>query len=108
MDQRFDWILRNSVLAVALYFTIVEHVGWLQYAITVFSWGMLGLSLWGVREGRLKRWNTNRLVPPASAMAFDLALVAAMFLAQWYWTVFAWALSRGCDAVAQARQPRNR
>ena len=48
MDQRFDWILRNSVLAVALYFTIVEHVGWLQYAITVFTWGMLGLSLWGV------------------------------------------------------------
>lgn len=55
-----------------------------------------------------KTLDGDRLVLPAPAMAFDLALVAAMFLAQWYWTVFAWALSRGCDAVAQARQPRKR
>lgn len=29
MDQSFDWILRNSLLAVVLNFAILEHVGWL-------------------------------------------------------------------------------
>jgi hypothetical protein len=36
-------------------------------------------------------------------MTFDLAVLIAMFAAHWYWTAFAFALSRGCLALAQAR-----
>ena len=36
-------------------------------------------------------------------MVFDLAVLASMFVAHWYWIAFAYALSCGCSAMVQAR-----
>ncbi len=103
MDQRFDWIARNGVFAAALYFAIVERVGWLDYAVAAFTWWTLLSSVWAIPEGDAARRVAPVAVPPFAAIAFDLAVLGSMFLAHWYWTVFAYAVSRGCVALAAAR-----
>lgn len=103
MDRRTDWIVRNGVLAVALYFAMVEHVDWLMHAIGAFAWWTLARSAWVITGASSSRPNDPPAIRGAGAMAFDLAVLAAMFLAHWYWIAFAYALSRGCLAVAQAR-----
>jgi len=103
MDQRFDWIARNGVLAGALFLAIVERIGWLEYAIAAYVWWLLIASVWTIPGSAASSRNAPPAVPPPAAIAFDLAVLAAMFLAHWYWTVFAYALSRGCIALLQAR-----
>lgn len=103
MDQRWDWIARNGVFAVALYFAIIGHVGGLDYAIAGFAWWMLVTSVWAIPESAASRRIALIPVPQLAAVAFDLAVLASMFLAHWYWTVFAYAVSRGCVALVEAR-----
>ena len=103
MDQRFDWIARNGVLAGALFLAIVEHIGWLEYAIAAYIWSTLIASVWTIPERAAASRIAPQAVPPPAAIAFDLAVLASMFLAHWYWTVFAYALSRGCIALLRAR-----
>ena len=100
MDHRLDWILQKGVLAVALYFAIVGDVAWLQPAVSAVVWGTLALSVWVIPQ----RSPSGRMAgSQAATMAFDLAVLASMFLAHWYWTAFAYAVCCGCLALAHAR-----
>ena len=101
MDRRLDWIVRKGALAAALYFALLAGVGWLQYAIAVVVWYPLAANLWAVPVGASWRAAERTAVPPAAAMAFDLAVLGALFLAHWYWTAFAYAISCGFAALMQ-------
>ncbi len=103
MDQRFDWIARNGVFAAVLFFAIVEHVGWLEYVIAAFIWWTLVASVWTIPGSTASRRLAPDAVPQVAVLAFDLAVLASMFLAHWYWTVFAFAVSRGYIALVAAR-----
>jgi hypothetical protein len=103
MDRRIDWIMQKGALAVALYFAIVAGVGWLHYGIVASIWSMLALTVWTVPAAASRR-ATSAAVPPIATMAFDLAILAALFLAHWYWTAFAYAAWCGCLAIMQARR----
>lgn len=103
MDRRIVWIVRNGALALALYLAVVEHVGWLMYAIGAFAWWMLAKSAWAISDPTSLPQRASADAPPASALVFDLAVLASMFAAHWYWIAFAYALSCGCSAMVQAR-----
>jgi len=102
MDHRIVWIVRNGALALALHFAVVEHVGWLMYAIGAFAWWTLARAAWAVSDPSLPE-RVPAAAPLASALVFDLAVLASMFVAHWYWIAFAYALSCGCSAMVQAR-----
>ena len=103
MDRRTDWIVRNGALAVALYFGMVEQVSWLGYAVAAYAWWTLAVFVWTIQGPSAARTLRPLVAPPIAMMTFDLAVLIAMFAAHWYWTAFAFALSRGCYALAQAR-----
>jgi hypothetical protein len=106
MDHRLDWIVRKGGLAAALYFAIVGHADWLQYLVTAWVWWTLAVSLWVAPADPRSGAFAPNAIPRASAMAFDLAVLASMFLAHWYWTAFAYAAACGCIALTQARAAR--
>ena len=101
MDRKIDWIVRNGALAGALYFAIVEHVDWLAAAVVAFVWWTLARNVWVLPGARSQ--GDVPAVAQGVKLAFDLAVLAAMVVAHWYWTAFAYALSCGCLAVAEAR-----
>ena len=103
MDHRLDWIVRKGALAAALYVAIVGGVEWLQYAIAAIVWWPLAVNLWAVPVASPWRSAGPAGVPPAAAMTFDLAVLGSLFLAHWYWTAFAYAISCGIAALVQAR-----
>jgi hypothetical protein len=103
MDRRIDWIMQKVALAVALYFAIVAGVAWLHYGITAWVWSMLALTVWTV-PGAAGRRAVSTPVPPLATTAFDLAVLASLFLAHWYWTAFAFAAWCGCLAITHARR----
>ena len=103
MDRRIDWIMQKGALAVALYFALAVGVGWLHYGIAAWVWSMLALTVWTVPTAA-SRQAGSMPVPPVAAMAFDLAVLASLFLAHWYWTAFAFAAWCGCLAIMQARR----
>lgn len=103
MDRRLEWIVRKGALAAALYCAIVGGVTWLQFAVAAVVWWPLAANLWAVPVGAPWRSTTPSAVPPAAAMAFDLAVLGSMFMAHWYWTACAYAISCGCVALVQAR-----
>jgi hypothetical protein len=103
MDRRPDWIVRNGALAAALYFALVQHVGWLPYAIAAFIWWTLAASVWAIPGAPVASRIRSITVPHAATMTFDFAVLGSMFVAHWYWTAFAYAMSRGCLALAHAR-----
>lgn len=103
MDRRGDWILRKGLLAAALYLAIVGAQSWLQYAIATIVWWPLAANLWAVPLAARWRSAGRAGVSAAAAMTFDLAVLGSMFLAHWYWTAFAYAISCGIAALVQAR-----
>jgi hypothetical protein len=103
MDRRIVWIVRNGALALALYFAQVEQVGWLMYAIGTFTWWTLAKAAWAISDPSSPPPPAAADAPLARAMVFDLAVLASMFVAHWYWIAFAYALSCGCSAMVQAR-----
>jgi hypothetical protein len=104
MDRRLGWIVWKGAFAVALYCALVEQSQWVQYALIAFVWYMLVALLSALLGGPASRHLEGPLVQFASAMAFDLAVLAAMFLAHWYWTAFAYAASCGCVALMAVRK----
>jgi hypothetical protein len=105
MDQRGAWIARNGALAFVLYVAVAANVDWLQYAIAGFAWWTLAAVLWSAPAGgpRTAAFSDPH---PLAELAFDLAVLASMFLAQWYWSVFAFATARGCSAIIRERATR--
>jgi hypothetical protein len=111
MDRRLDWIMWKGAFAAALYFAVVAQLPWAQYALIAFVWWMLASTVTALLPGSASR----RIVPPAapqwtaaaipqvSAMAFDLGVLASMFLAHWYWTACAYAAYCGCLVLVQVR-----
>ena len=84
-------------------FALVDQVVWLQYALVAWVWWTLALSVWAIPEGSASRHLAPARVPPIGAMTFDLGVLAALFLTHWYWTAFAYAATRGCVALIEAR-----
>jgi len=105
MDRRIVWIVCNGALALALYFAMVEHVDWLMYAIGAFAWWTLARAAWAMSDPSSLPSPAPADAPLARTMVFDLAVLASMFVAHWYWIAFAYALSCGCSAMVQARAP---
>jgi len=103
MDRRIVWIVRNGALALALHFAMIEHVGWLMYGIGAFAWWTLAQAAWVMYDPTSSPPPVSADAPLARAMVFDLAVLASMFVAHWYWIAFAYALSCGCSAMIQAR-----
>ena len=108
MDRRLDWIVSNGVLAAALYFAVVAQVGWAQYAIAAFTWWMLADCATALIGDLRARPVTPPTAPPLQAMIFDLAVLAVMFVAHWYWTAFAYAAMSGCAVLIRERTPSKR
>jgi len=104
MDRRLGWIVWKGAFAVALYCAVIEQIYLLQYALVAFVWYMLATTLAALLDGPATRPIEALPVPLASAMAFDLGVLATMFLAHWYWTAFAYAVSCGSLALIQARR----
>jgi hypothetical protein len=102
MDRRLDWIVQKGVLALLLFLALVGGAEWLRYAIGAFVWWTLASNVWTVPAPARSAAATID-VPSFAAMAFDLAFVAALFAAHWYWTAFAYAISCACAALVQAR-----
>lgn len=102
MDRRIDWMVRNGALAVALYLALAQQVDALMYVIALFAWWTLGVALWTIPLP-VERRKPYVPVPELAAMTFDLAVLCSMFVAHWYWTAFAYAMSRGCAAIVRAR-----
>lgn len=103
IDRRINWIVRNGLLALALYFATVEHVEWLAYAIGACAWWSFAIAAWTAADPSAVRPGLALDAPLACAMAFDVAALGAMFVAHWYWTAFAYAMSCGFSAMIQAR-----
>jgi len=103
MDLRMYWILRNGAFAAALYFAMVEHVGWLMYAIGAFAWWQLASSAWAMADPATPPAPAETAAPFASRTVFDAAVLVSLFAAHWHWTAFAYAMSCGCSAMIQAR-----
>ena len=103
MDRRLDWIMWKGTFAGALYFAIVGQVPWVQYGLVAFVWAILATSVLPLLPGSALRRIDPLPVPPLSAVAFDLGVLASMFLAHWYWTACAYAAYCGCLALVQAR-----
>lgn len=103
MDRQVGWIVRKGALAAALYLAIVAGVDWLFYAIVAAVWWPLLANLWSVPAFAPWRSTGPAPLPPTAAMAFDLAALCSMFLAQWYWTAFAYAAACGFALLVQAR-----
>jgi len=93
----------NGAFAAALYFGIVEQVGWVQYGLTAYAWWMLLGCVAALSKGPLLRGIALGGVPQACVAIFDLGVLAAMFLEHWYWTAFAYAAYCGCSALVQSR-----
>lgn len=108
MDRRLDWIVSNGVLAAALYFAIVAQVGWAQYAVAAFTWWTLADCATALIGGPGARPLVLPTAPPLQAMVFDLAVLAVMFVAHWYWTAFAYAAMSGCAVMIRERTPSKR
>jgi hypothetical protein len=103
MDRRLEWIVSNGTFAAVLYFALVDQVGWLQYALVAWVWSMLVMTVWAIPAGSASRRVAPVRVPPIGAMTFDFGVLAALFLAHWYWTAFAYAAICGCLALIDAR-----
>ena len=103
MDHRLGWIVRKGALAGALYVAIVGGHEALQYVIAAAVWWPLAANLWAVPVAAPWRSAGPVAVHPAAAMTFDLAVLGSLFLAHWYWTAFAYAISCGIAALVQAR-----
>jgi hypothetical protein len=103
MDRRLDWIARNGAFAATLCLATIGGFGWLQPVIAGFVWWTLAIRLWALPEGASSRLIAATVVSLGSAMTFDLAVLASMFVGQWYWTAFAYATSCGCFALAKPR-----
>jgi UDP-N-acetylmuramyl pentapeptide phosphotransferase/UDP-N-acetylglucosamine-1-phosphate transferase len=108
MDRRLEWIVGNGAFAVALYFALVEQVDWIQVALIGVVWWLLLKTLWVIPDGAKVRRLAPAAVPPLGGMAFDLGVLAALFLAHWHWTAFAYAATCGCVALIDARRPSRR
>ncbi|MGE5170301.1 MAG: hypothetical protein ACM3JC_08010 [Rudaea sp.] len=102
MDRRIDWIVQKGALALLLFLALVGGAEWLRYAIAAFVWWTLAGTVWTV-PGASRSRVTGSDVPSWAAMAFDLAFLAALFMAHWYWTAFAFAMACACAALVQAR-----
>ena len=103
MDRRLDWIVRKGALAATLYLAIVGGIDALQYLIAAWVWWPLATNLWAVPVAAAWRSAGPAPLPPTAAMTFDLAVLGSMFLAHWYWTAFAYAVSCGIAALVHAR-----
>lgn len=103
MDRRINWIARNGALALALYLASVEHLAGIAYGISAFAWWSFATTAWSAADPAPSKPSARLDVPLTSAMAFDLAVLGAMFIAHWYWTAFAYAMSCGFSAMVQAR-----
>jgi len=104
MDRRLGWIVWKGAFAIALYCAVIEQSQWVQYALTAFVWYMLVTLLSALLGGPAPRRIEGPPVLLISAMTFDLGVLAAMFLAHWYWTAFAYAASCGCVALMEVRR----
>lgn len=108
MDRRLDWIVSNGVLAAALYFAVVLQVEWVQYAITAFAWSMLANCAAALLGDLRSRPILLPAIAHAQAMLFDLAVLAVMFAAHWYWTACAYAAMSGCVMLIRERTTSKR
>ncbi|MGH8712878.1 MAG: hypothetical protein ACREYB_02600 [Casimicrobiaceae bacterium] len=108
MDRRLDWIASNGMLAAALYLAVVAQAGWAHYAIAAFTWWTLANCLSALLGGPGSRPVSLPLAPQAPAMIFDLAVLAVMFAAHWYWTACAYAAMSGCAVLVRERSTSKR
>ena len=103
MDRRVGWIVWKGAFAIALYCAVVEQAQWIQYALIAFVWYMLFTLLSALLGGDAPQHIEDPPVLLISGMTFDLGVLAAMFLAHWYWTAFAYSASRACIALLLSR-----
>jgi hypothetical protein len=104
MDRRLGWIVGNGAFAAALYLALAEQIAWVQYGLIAVVWWMLVKTLWVIPDGPASRRIAPVAVPPLCGMVFDLGVLAALFLAHWHWTAFAYAATCGCLALIDARR----
>ncbi len=104
MDRRWEWIVGNGAFAAALYFALVAQADWVQYGLIAAVWSMLLRTLWVLPDGSAARRVAPSAVPPPVSLVFDLGVLAALFLARWHWTAFAYAATCGCLALIDARR----
>ena len=78
MDRQLLWIIRNGAFAIALYFALVEHVGWLMYAVGGFVWWLCATAAWTMSDPSSPSSAATTDAPLATRTAFDAAVLVAL------------------------------
>jgi hypothetical protein len=89
----------SGAFALVLYLAVGEQIEPLALPVVGFVWTLFALNAAALFSGGAARH-------PAASFAwtvFDIAVLAALFLAGWFWTAFAYAGSCGCAQLAGAR-----
>ncbi len=103
MDRLTIRILVSGAFALALYLAIGERIDFMAAPVIGFVWTLFALHASTLMTGGQ---STYPAIPPGSHlkwMLFDIAALAALFLAGWYLTAFAYAASCGCAQLINAR-----
>jgi hypothetical protein len=103
MDATTRRIVVSGAFALALYLAIGEAIEIMALPAIGFVWTLFALHATALAAG-------GRKVDPGAAsrahlpwLAFDVAVLVALFLSAWYWTAFAYAGACGCAQLIGAR-----
>jgi hypothetical protein len=108
MDRRLTWILSRGAFAAALALAVEFDLEWLQYFLTAFVWWMFMSVGSAFLEGAAVRRDHPPAAPQSAIAAFDLGMLAMMFMAGWYMTAFAYAMTCGLLALIKGRRRPSR
>lgn len=103
MDRLTTRILVSGAFALALYLAIGERIDFMAFPVIGFVWTLFALNAATLSSGGDSTYpaSTNKAHLPW--MLFDIGVLAALFLAGWYLTAFAFAASCGCAQLINAR-----
>jgi len=103
MDRLTTRIVVSGAFALALYLAIGERVDFMALPVVGFVWTLFALHASALMSGGSSTYPASTARGQFPWMLFDLCVLAALFLAGWYLTAFAYAGSCGCAQMINAR-----
>jgi len=103
MDRLTLRILVSGAFALALYLAIGERIDFMALPVIGFVWTLFALHAATLSSGGQSMYPATPAASHLLWMLFDLGVLAALFLAGWYLTAFAYAASCGCAQLINAR-----
>jgi hypothetical protein len=103
MDRLTTRIVVSGAFALALYLAIGERLEFMALPVIGFVWTLFALHASSLMTGAHSTYPASPPTAHFPWMLFDLGVLAALFLAGWYLTAFAYAASCGCAQLINAR-----